>query len=179
MHLSETKNKLFFTVYYPLLYYSISEFAELTFEEFFDSGITNHIIARDNIFKNRAIIDEYIAALIQQSKSPVDHTRLDLLRAIQNARVADFIAVRKEDSVYLIDLAKNNTIYPIVGLTQEPWEIITTFPCCTRTALIQFGDIIISDGLNHIKKLSYPKNAARLIMKDFEDDLPTMLATKL
>jgi hypothetical protein len=149
------------------------------FEEFFESGINNQIIARDNIFKNRTIINDYIAALSKQSKFPIDHVKLDLLRAIQKARITDFIAVRKDDTVYLIDLAKNSMMYPITGLTQEPWELISNFPCCTRTALIQFGDVIVSDGLNHIKRLFYPKNAKALILRDFEADLPTKLATKL
>ena len=147
--------------------------------DFMDSGVRNFIIARDNIFKNRSVIDDYLTDSAKQSKRTIDQSHLDLLQALKNARYADFFAVRKGDAVYLIDYMKNNTIYEITGLSQEPWELIPNFPSCTRTALIEFEDHIVFDGLNHIKKQSYPKKAAALIMKDFENDLPTKLASKL
>jgi hypothetical protein len=37
--------------------------------------------------------------------------------------------------------------------------------------------MIVSDGLHGIKQPKYPKNAAKLIMRDFENDLATKLKT--
>jgi hypothetical protein len=148
-------------------------------ETFMDGRLDTHFLARDNIFMNRHIVDDYIADIEAKLGHSIESDRALLLQAIKNARYTDFIVVNMDASVYFIDYHRNNAIYEITGLTQEPVELYTTFPCLVKTALIQYGERIVSDGLNHFNKSKYPKKAAGMIMKDFENELATNLKTKV
>ena len=175
MRLSEKDSAFFFSVFYPLLYYSYSMFATASIEEFLQCDIDVFRASRDILLRQRDRIDDYIAEIGKKAIERGEPERLDLLRSIRNGRFNDFIAVEKNREVYFIDYHNRNLIYHITGLADEPRELFIEFPCRTKSHIFMFRNSILTDGLHHIVQMRYPKKAAKLILRDFELDFETNL----
>lgn len=180
MILRESESQLFFLTYNPLLYFAYSHLGDMDFETFYRSDLRYRFMARELLFKNRSLFDEYLVQLKEENGVVPETERLHLIKAVRNARYGEFIAVEHEKNLYCIDYRKNNFIYEITGLTDEPVELMEYTPSLITTALIQFDeDRIIFDGLIGGNKKKYPKNAARLIMRDFEFEFEECFSTTL
>ncbi len=166
MLLTEQQSDRFFSVYLPLLFFSINEIQNVELEEFFEAGPELQIPARDLLMEHRELVDHYIREI--SALGPVEEEKISLLEEIKQARFSDFIVVESGGLVYYVDYRKNNRIYEITGLASDPREMYPVFPCRARSALMQLDGRIISDGLVVCQPVKFPKNAVKAIMRDFE-----------
>jgi len=177
MILSYDQSESFLKVYSALMYYAYSDFEDIDVKEFIESGFEKRLIARRHIFKNRNIIDEFIQDYNQANKERLATNELDLLAEIKNGIFRDFIVLNKNNEVYYIDYDKN--IYKIAGIKDEPIELYQYYPCLIRTAILNYGNRIISDGLIEVKKLKYDSKASKRIFHDFENDIEVCLRSRI
>lgn len=167
----------YFSIYYPVLYYSCSDIKSIDFEEFMESDLTLFRLARDHLYNNRMLIDSYIEQVSENTV--IDSRSMALLNNMKNARYSDFIVVEKDGLVYYVDYRKKNEIYRICGISQDPIELYQCFPCRAKTAVFDFEGQIVSDGILDIIQKKYPQNAAKAIIRDFEEDMEDKLTDKI
>lgn len=175
MFLNNEDSDFFFLVYFPLLYFSYSHFGELTFKDFLMEEIGLKTTARDLLFNNRIMFDEYVNEVSKKTNGPIDKRRLDLISQLKNGIYREFIIVEKLGELYCIDYKKSNNIYKVSGISHEPFELFPNFPCLAKTALFKYCNRIVFDGLVQVTKEKYPVSASKLIIRDFETDSKTML----
>jgi hypothetical protein len=177
MILSYDSSEFFMKVYNPLLYYAYSEFENIDANEFFGSGFTKRLIGRKHIFKSKNIIDEYIRDYNSVNKVNLAKRELDLLAEIKKAKYKEFIVLSKDNEVYYVDYDKN--IYKIAGIKEEPLELYQYYPCLVKTAILNYENKIISDGLIEVRKIKYDLKASKLIYRDFDSEININLKIKI
>jgi hypothetical protein len=174
MKLTQEQSDFFFMMYFRILYYAYSGVSKMSVEEFFDSDSKIHIGARDLLLDNRFVVDEYINQL-KDTNLPIKENELLFLESVKKARYTDFIVVEKEDNIYFVDYKDHNTIYLISGLTQDPEELFPFFPCLSKSVIFNYEGMIVSDGIHVVKPKKYPPNAAKAIIRDFNEDINSKL----
>jgi len=127
----------FLTLYRPLLQFIfLKEFREKV------KSLDNYVEARDILFEDTNIVNEFISREENFNK----HQRI-ILKNIQKGIKETFIYLKTLKKHSLLLSSSSNLIYCVLGITDSIEQLIPDKFSIIDTAILNFGNQIICDGL--------------------------------
>ena len=178
MILSEQDSTLFFGNYLPLLLYAaiyeglIPEGSDMT--DLFNSSLDIKVAARNAIFESDDLLKNYKEdnTRFLKTKTPgfADKVATGLFK--------DFVILKqgKEFAVFMDEETK--TFYHVIAITDPFTELLDFIPAYVKTAIFNFNDKLICDGLI-TKSVNIGPNHEREFLDDYKKALKTKKAVKL
>lgn len=148
MKLEKEKRKTFFEIYYPLLSFANKELNLFELESrninIRDVPLDIMLEIRNNLFDNPEIIDDFIKKNPENFKGE----KIEILEKWKNFVEGRFIVVKhlKKHTVFL-EVEEPQRAYGVIGLEDEPEELIASTPQLLQTVLLPFDENIIYDGI--------------------------------
>ena len=170
MILTDEEQKLFFSIYYPLLFYYneyFKVFKNITnFEDMFDLHTADYIKIRDKIFEDKKVIEYFI----EDNRKVLGKNKIDILNKwIKEARNIECLFIKKDRISKFIDLSTNEEI-KIVGISDDPdiMEIFNYWPLVIRAVIMPFQKKIIWDGLFTVENVIFDERIKKALRKSIE-----------
>ena len=146
MILSPEHAQEFLTLYKPLLQFIfLKEFREEV------KSLENYIEARDILFEDTNVVNEFISSEENINKKII-------LKNIQNGIKGTFIYLKTLKRHSLLLSSSSNLIYCVLGITDSIEQLIPDKFSIIDTAILNFGNKIICDGLIRHHNVTIGKN---------------------
>ena len=148
MILSPEHAQEFLTLYKPLLQFIfLKEFREEV------KSLEDYIEARDILFEDTKIVNEYISREVSINKN-----QKIILKNIQTGIKETFIYLKTLKRHSLLLSSSSNLIYCVTGITDSIEQLIPYKFSIIDTAILNFGNKIICDGLIRHHNITIGKN---------------------
>ena len=148
MILSPEHAQEFLTLYKPLLQFIfLKEFREEV------KSLENYIEARDILFEDTNVVNEFIS-----SEENINKNKKIILKNIQNGIKETFIYLKTLKRHSLLLSSSSNLIYCVLGITDSIEQLIPDKFSIIDTAILNFGNKIICDGLIRHHNVTIGKN---------------------
>ena len=148
MILSPEHAQEFLTLYKPLLQFIfLKEFREEV------KSLENYIEARDILFEDTNVVNEFIL-----SQENINKNKEIILKNIQNGIKGTFIYLKTLKRHSLLLSSSSNLIYCVLGITDSIEQLIPDKFSIIDTAILNFGNKIICDGLIRHHNVTIGKN---------------------
>jgi hypothetical protein len=146
MILSPEHAQEFLNLYKPLLQFIfLKEFREEV------KSLENYIEARDILFEDTNVVNEFISSEENINKKII-------LKNIQNGIKETFIYLKTLKRHSLLLSSSSNLIYCVLGITDAIEQLIPDKFSIIDTAILNFGNKIICDGLIRHHNVTIGKN---------------------
>ena len=146
MILSPEHAQEFLNLYKPLLQFIfLKEFREEV------KSLENYIEARDILFEDTNVVNEFISSEENINKKII-------LKNIQNGIKETFIYLKTLKGHSLLLSSSSNLIYCVLGITDSIEQLIPDKFSIIDTAILNFGNKIICDGLIRHHNVTIGKN---------------------
>lgn len=143
----------FLTLYRPLLQFIfLKEFREEV------KSLDNYIEARDILFEDTNIVNAFISREENLNK----HQKI-ILKNIQNGIKETFVYLKTLKKHSLLLSSSSNLIYCVLGITDSIEQLIPNKFSIVDTAILNFGNQIICDGLMCHYNVTIGKNMRKNI----------------
>jgi len=143
----------FLTLYRPLLQFIfLKEFREEV------KSLDNYIEARDILFEDTNIVNAFISREENLNK----HQKI-ILKNIQNGIKETFVYLKTLKKHSLLLSSSSNLIYCVLGITDSIEQLIPNKFSIVDTAILNFGNQIICDGLMRHYNVTIGKNMRKNI----------------
>ena len=153
MILSPEHAQEFLTLYKPLLQFIfLKEFREEV------KSLENYIEARDILFEDTNIV----TAFISREENLNKHQKI-ILKNIQNGIKETFVYLKTLKKHSLLLSSSSNLIYCVLGITDSIEQLIPNKFSIVDTAILNFGNQIICDGLMRHYNVTIGKNMRKNI----------------
>jgi hypothetical protein len=171
MTLSDEDQELFFSIYYPLLFYSNNFFHVskkiISFEQMFEIKLNQLVKIRDKIFNNRSVIDYFI----EDNKGVLGTEKIDILtKWKENATEVECLYFRKKNKsiFYNVDTRRQ---MDIVGISDDPdtLSLLEVWPVLINSITMSFQGKLIWDGLFRIIEIVTDKKIKEVMRKIYEE----------
>lgn len=148
MILSPEHAQEFLNLYKPLLQFIfLKEFREEV------KSLENYIEARDILFEDTNVVNEFIS-----SEENINKNKKIILKNIQNGIKETFIYLKTLKRHSLLLSSSSNLIYCVLGITDAIEQLIPDKFSIIDTAILNFGNKIICDGLIRHHNVTIGKN---------------------
>ena len=148
MILSPEHAQEFLNLYKPLLQFIfLKEFREEV------KSLENYIEARDILFEDTDVVNEFIS-----SEENINKNKKIILKNIQNGIKETFIYLKTLKRHSLLLSSSSNLIYCVLGITDAIEQLIPDKFSIIDTAILNFGNKIICDGLIRHHNVTIGKN---------------------
>ena len=148
MILSPEHAQEFLNLYKPLLQFIfLKEFREEV------KSLENYIEARDILFEDTNVVNEFIS-----SEENINKNKKIILKNIQNGIKETFIYLKTLKRHSLLLSSSSNLIYCVLGITDSIEQLIPDKFSIIDTAILNFGNKIICDGLIRHHNVTIGKN---------------------
>ena len=148
MILSPEHAQEFLNLYKPLLQFIfLKEFREEV------KSLENYIEARDILFEDTNVVNEFIS-----SQENINKNKKIILKNIQNGIKETFIYLKTLKRHSLLLSSSSNLIYCVLGITDSIEQLIPDKFSIIDTAILNFGNKIICDGLIRHHNVTIGKN---------------------
>ena len=148
MILSPEHAQEFLNLYKPLLQFIfLKEFREEV------KSLENYIEARDILFEDTNVVNEFIL-----SQENINKNKEIILKNIQNGIKGTFIYLKTLKRHSLLLSSSSNLIYCVLGITDSIEQLIPDKFSIIDTAILNFGNKIICDGLIRHHNVTIGKN---------------------
>ena len=138
----------FLTLYRPLLQFIfLKEFREEV------KSLDNYIEGRDILFEDTNIVNAFISREENLNK----HQKI-ILKNIQNGIKETFVYLKTLKKHSLLLSSSSNLIYCVLGITDSIEQLIPNKFSIVDTAILNFGNQIICDGLMRHHNVTIGKN---------------------
>lgn len=172
MILTDEEQKLFFSIYYPLLFYFngyFKVFKNITkFDDMFDLHTADYIKIRDKIFEDKKVIEYFI----EDNKEVLGKSKIAILNKwIKEARKIESLFIKKNKTSKFIDLSTNEEI-KIIGISDDPdiMEILNYWPLVISAVVMPFQKKIIWDGLFTVEDIIIDERIKKALRKSIEQE---------
>lgn len=147
MILAKDEQKIFFTNFYPLLHYA-AVYSGLVpegtvFDVFLKTDLVLHAQSRNAIFQEKDLLDDYASdnARFLNKRLP------SFVPALKKAIFSDFIVLKQEKQFGIFMDRKTGLFYHVGAITTPFDEVLKFMPGYCQTALFNFNNRIVWDGL--------------------------------
>lgn len=172
--LNEKDQKLFFKIHKNLLLFvnrkikSSKKFKDLSDWGEYADFMSDAIVLRDHLFRNKDIIDQFI----QVNPANFDEQELSITKHWKSAIIGKFILLKhlKNHSIFLNTEHNKANVYAVLGLMGSIDEIAPKYqlPIFVDTALIPFSGIIVYDGILQGYNVIIGNGYTKSFMEDYK-----------
>jgi hypothetical protein len=172
--LNEKDQKLFFKIHKNLLLFvnkkikSSKKFKDLSDWGKYANFMSDAIVLRNHLFRNKDIIDQFIEA----NPANFDEQELSITKHWKGAIIGKFILLKhlKNHSIFLNTERNKAKVYAVLGLMGSIDEVAPKYqlPIFVDTVLIPFSGRIVYDGILQGYNVIIGNGYTRSFMEDYK-----------
>jgi hypothetical protein len=167
MILEPHQQESFFSNYLPLLFYASVYGGILppksTMKDFYSTSLEQKLEARNLVFEDAELIEDYR----KDNKPHVKQSHANFLENVANGLLEQFVILEQTKSVAVLMSTETSNFYHVWGITQPLDNIVDFIPSVVQTAIFNFEDKIICDGLIE-KKVNIGVNYKKQFKADYK-----------
>ena len=171
MTLNKQEQDLFFKNYFPILFYAsvyegiLPEGSSL--QDFFYTRLEEKAAAREIILKNKTVIKKF--------KRDNKHffgkvLSVDFINNLQKGLLGKFAFIKETKTHAIFYHLNSKKIYEVTAITERLSKIAPNFPVVIDTAIFNFGDKLICDGMIN-QNLLLGKNIAEGLNDEYNESV--------
>lgn len=167
MILSKEDQRRFFQNYIPVLYYSAVYQGLLPdgspLSDFNLLSLNSKIQSRDALYNDKAILNYYR----KDNSTNLPIANLAFLDNLEKAVFTDFIVLREYKKFVVLQDPDTGIFYQTTCITQPLGELLSYIPTLITTAIFNFNDRIICDGLLHGGRMHIGPNNEKVFLQEY------------
>jgi hypothetical protein len=167
MFLNSEQQQVFFNNYLPLLYFASVYGGILSpgskIKDFQSTSIEQKLEARNLVFEDDELIRDYE----EHNRSFIEQSLPGFLDNVENGILEKFVILKETKSAAVFLSIETKNFYHVHGVTQSLSSIVAPIPCVIQTAIFNFGEIIVCDGLI-AKETNLGPNYKRQFLEDYK-----------
>lgn len=147
MLLSKDENKIFFSNYFPLLFFAavyeglMPETSVLI--DMIDTPVQIKVDARDVLFNDEEVLDYFK----KHNKQILNEEKLPFIKNIQSGILSYFIVLKQTKKFSILQDVETEKFYHVHNITEVFNEILAYIPTLVTTAIFNFNGKIVCYGL--------------------------------
>ena len=171
MILRADERKEFFHNYLPLLFYAgvyegiLPESS--TLEDFAETSLEEKVACRDALFKDPDVLNDFRKDNSQFLKT----TGTTFIDNLSKGILSNFIVLQQKKEFAVFMDTEIQTFYHITGISDPFDQLLDYIPCYLETAIFNFKDKLVCDGLLRGGNVSIGPNYERQFLQDYREHL--------
>lgn len=169
MLLSKDESHVFFSNYFPMLFYAavyeglMPQASALS--DMIDSSMEVKIKARDALFEDKEILNHFK----QDNKHNLTKEHLVFANNVRSGILADFAVLKQTKQFSVLLNGDNGKFYHVHNITESFSAMLSCMPTYITTAIFNFNGKIICDGLITGTNIQLGKNIVQAITNEYND----------
>jgi hypothetical protein len=171
MILSTKDQTTFFHNYLPLMFYAsvyeglLPQKSKLA--EFVNVPLNVKAMGRDVLFNDQDVLNYYLA----DNKHRLDDRATEFVQNVAGGLLSEFVILKQEKRFAVFLDVNTQVYYHVIGVTEPFDEMLPELPVKVKTAIFNFDDKIVCDGLIVGAQTAVAPALAATLLENYSDAL--------